>query len=219
MFIVEGNIGSGKSTFLSLFQAAHPSYQVALEPLHNWTSEHYGQSLLEEFYKSPSRWAFTLETFAMIARSLDHTKNQKFNKSITVMERSIYSGHYCFALNDKASGYFNEVEWAVYEHWVNFILEQKCKPPRGFIYLRTQPATCHQRINVRARKGENLISKEYLEKIHSWHEKFLIEKITLDSHLKHVPVLVLNAEEDFNSNEKNFESMAKKAIEFINKYA
>lgn len=219
MFIVEGNIGAGKSTFLSLFQTAHQNYQVAQEPLHNWTSEHYGKSLLQEFYKSPSRWAFTLETFAMIARALDHTKNHTLNKSITVMERSIYSGHYCFALNDKASGYFNEVEWAVYEHWVNFLLEQKCKPPQGFIYLRAHPTTCHQRINARARKGEELISQEYLEKIHAWHEKFLIEKTTLDSHLKHVPVLILDAEKDFSNNKEAFKIMANKATEFINKHA
>ncbi len=215
MFIVEGNIGAGKSTFLSLLRAACSDFSIVQEPLHNWASERYGQSLLEEFYKKPDRWAFTIETFAMIARSLDHVKYQKNPGSPAVLERSIYSGHYCFAQNGLQEGYFNEIEWAVYAQWAEFILHQQCKPPRGFIYLRTSPEICHTRMHKRARSGEELVSLDYLRNIHVRHEKFLITKEVLDLHLHNVPVLVLDVDEDFHTSDAAFKQHLAKTIAFI----
>ena len=215
MFIVEGNIGAGKSTFLTMLQATCPTLKIVQEPVHNWSSERYGKSLLEEFYTKPARWAFTLETFAMLARSLDHVKQQRGVTDNVVMERSIYSGHYCFAFNDLASGYFNEIEWEVYTQWVNFIMYQQCKPPRGFIYLRSNPETCHTRMHKRSRSGEELVSLAYLRNIHEWHEKFLINKAGLDAQLRRVPVLVLDVDEDFQQDPLAFEHLAVKTAAFI----
>lgn len=215
MFIVEGNIGAGKSTFLAMLQSACPALKIVQEPVHNWASERYGKSLLEEFYKKPARWAFTIETFAMLARSLDHVKNQKEVTGNIVMERSIYSGHYCFAYNGLASGYFNDIEWEVYNQWINFIMYQQCKPPHGFIYLRSNPETCHSRVHKRNRSGEELVSLAYLRNIHGWHEKFLIAKVGIDKQLRHVPVLVLEVDEDFQANPLAFENLAAKTVTFI----
>lgn len=218
MFIVEGNIGAGKSTFLSMLSAATPSLKIVQEPVHNWASERYGQSLLEEFYKKPSRWAFTIETFAMLARSLDHVKSQRHSpKTPVLLERSIYSGHYCFALNDKQEGYFNDIEWAIYMQWVEFVLHQQCQPPRGFIYLRTSPEVCHQRVIKRNRSGEELVSFAYLKKIHEQHENFLVSKITLDKKLHHVPVLLLDVDEEFQDNPEVFAQLVAKTESFIQK--
>ena len=215
MFIIEGNIGAGKSTFLSLLSAACDNFTVVQEPVHSWTSERYGQSLLEEFYKKPDRWAFTIETFAMIARSLDHVKYQKNRHKPVLIERSIYSGHYCFAQNDLQEGYLNEIEWAVYSQWAEFILHQQCLPPQGFIYLRTSPQTCHTRMHKRARSGEELVSIDYLTKIHNRHEKFLITKEILDQHLHHVPVLVLDVDQDFHTDTYIFDAHLSKINTFI----
>lgn len=215
MFIVEGNIGAGKSTFLSLLKASEADLTIIQEPVHNWASEKYGQSLLEEFYKHPNRWAFTIETFAMLARSLDHVRYQKKSALPVIMERSIYSGHYCFAQNGLQEGYFNEIEWAVYLQWVNFILHQQCKAPTGFIYLRTSPEICFERINKRNRTGEELVSLSYLRNIHDRHEKFLVSKESLDLNLRHVPVLVLDVTAEFQTNTTSFELLREKIIMFI----
>lgn len=215
MFIVEGNIGAGKSTFLTMLQSACPTLKIVQEPVHNWASERYGKSLLEEFYKKPARWAFTIETFAMLARSLDHVKHQKNGSGNVVMERSIYSGHYCFAYNGLASGYLNEIEWEVYTQWINFIMHQQCQAPKGFVYLRTKPETCHSRVHKRSRSGEELVSLAYLRNIHEWHEKFLITKAVLDPKLRRVPVLVLDVDEDFHDNSAAFEHLAAKTEVFI----
>lgn len=215
MFIVEGNIGAGKSTFLTMLKAASPSFKIVQEPVHNWASERYGQSLLEEFYKKPSRWAFTLETFAMMSRSLDHVKNQKPGFAPVIMERSIYSGHYCFAQNGRQEGYFTDIEWSVYCQWIEFIMLQQCKAPSGFIYLQTSPEVCHERMNKRNRHGEELVSLAYLRNIHDRHEKFLITKSILDKYLHHVPVLVLNVNEEFQDNPAVFGHLQAKTETFI----
>ncbi len=72
MYIVEGNIGAGKSTFLKIIHEQIQHITVSFEPLHNWQSKVYGQSLLSNFYQDTKRWAFTMETFAMICRAREH---------------------------------------------------------------------------------------------------------------------------------------------------
>ena len=152
MYIVEGNIGAGKSTFLSLLNQACPPVTVIQEPIETWTGKDFGISLLEQFYKEPIRWTYTMETLAMIYRSREHLKIQNSNFPYKVMERSIYSGHYCFALNGYEHGFFNSVEWNIYHQWVEFFFTQQCKAPKGFIYLQTSPNTCLTRVKKRKRE-------------------------------------------------------------------
>lgn len=214
MYIIEGNIGVGKSTFLSLIQKHLPTVQYTLEPVDNWANQNFGHSLLEQFYTNPERWAYTIETLAMVSRSRDHIAVQDLHPHHLV-ERSIYSGHYCFALNGKRDGYFHAVEWDAYMQWVNFIINNKCKEPHGFIYLQADPDVCHARIAKRQRAGENMISKEYLHNIHYWHEQFLIEKKGLTPAIAEVPVLILNANIDFVYHREQMEDHARQISSFI----
>ena len=119
MYILEGNIGAGKSTFLKMLANALPSISISLEPINNWQKQVYGQSLLTNFYQSPQRWAYTLETFAMMSRVQEHIQEQKNNGCI-IFERSVYSGHYCFAQNSYENGFMTELEWELYNHWFHF---------------------------------------------------------------------------------------------------
>lgn len=76
MYIVEGNIGAGKSTFLKLISKRLSHITVVFEPLHNWQNKVYGQSVLANFYKDPRRWAYTMETLAMACRVQEHLREQ-----------------------------------------------------------------------------------------------------------------------------------------------
>ena len=82
MFIVEGNIGAGKSTFLKLMQQYLPHIVTALEPVALWDSPHQGNSLLERFMHDTFRWAYTMETFTMMCRVREHMYHQQKNKGI-----------------------------------------------------------------------------------------------------------------------------------------
>ena len=50
MYIVEGNIGVGKSTFIKLINEIEPLIGIVTEPVENWTGKEYGQSLLSGIY-------------------------------------------------------------------------------------------------------------------------------------------------------------------------
>lgn len=201
MYIIEGNIGAGKSTFLSLVKKHMPMIDVVPEPLHTWQSEEHGLSLLKNFYQEPNRWGFTMETFTMAARVVEHMRDQYLSNSIRLMERSMYSGHYCFAKNSYESGFLSQLEWNIYTQWFNLLVAKKCTPPKGFIYLRVDPEVAYERIKKRKRPGEEPIPLAYLEQLHKAHDAFLLEKKDIDSFIKEVPVLVLDCNQEFEANE------------------
>ena len=99
MFIVEGNIGAGKSTFLRLISQNLNHVSVALEPLQDWQKNYDGKNILDNFYSKPDRWAYTLETLTLMSRVKEYIKEQNTNNKFHLVERSIYSGNYCFAKN------------------------------------------------------------------------------------------------------------------------
>ena len=200
MYILEGNIGAGKSTFLRLLAEHMPDVETADEPLHRWQNTLYGQSLLTNFYENPKRWAYTFELLTMICRVEEHLKEQKNAHPAKIAERSIYSGHYCFAHNSYAQQFMTDLEWEMYQKWFSLLIPNKCLPPKGFIYLRVSPEIAYERIKKRNRHAEKTLSFAYLKQIHRRHESFLTKKEGILPHLKRVPVLILNCNEEFETN-------------------
>lgn len=215
MYILEGNIGAGKSTFLTLIAKHIPHVGVALEPLHNWQKQVYGQSLLANFYEKPERWAYSMETFAMMCRAQEHMREQQHPNQLRILERSIYSGHYCFAVNGYKRGFMTDLEWTMYNQWFNFLIPNSCNPPQGFIYLQTDPAVAHKRLKKRNRLAEKKISPAYLRQIHEHHEAFLIRKEGLLPSLLGVPVLVLDCNEEFETHAEQFKKHCEQVEEFM----
>ncbi len=200
MYIIEGNIGVGKSTFLRLISQQIPEINIVLEPLNKWQNTPYGKGLLTNFYEKPERWAYTLELLTMICRVQDHLIEQKKEAPAIMVERSIYSGYYCFAYNSHKQGFLTELEWNMYQQWCSRIMLCKCLPPQGFIYLRVKPEIAYERIKRRNRKAEKTISLDYLKQIHTRHEVLLIKREGILPQLKRVPILVLDCNKDFVHN-------------------
>ena len=71
-FVVEGNIGAGKSTFLKVINT-FLNAQVVYEPHEKWQNVG-GENLLENFYADTQRWAYTFQTYAFITRILEREK-------------------------------------------------------------------------------------------------------------------------------------------------
>ncbi len=215
MYILEGNIGVGKSTFLELIKKHAPEIDIIPEPKDSWATGDYGKSLLANFYENRSRWAYSMETFTMACRVKEYAREQKNANPNRVMERSVYSGHFCFALNGHQDNMFNPIEWEIYLQWVNFLLRTTCTPPQGFIYLRAEPEVCFKRIQKRARWGEEGITLDYIKQIHFWHDRFLIEKKEIFSELKNVPVLVIDCNNDFVENHEAMNYHGEKVVQFL----
>ena len=212
MIIVEGNIGAGKSTFLKNLALHSDYFDIAQEPVDSWHKKEDGSNLLENFYKNPQRWAYTLETFAMAARLQEHVKHAK-NKKPIIIERSIYSGHYCFAKNDYLAGYMTEIEWELYQQWFDTVIASFATPPKGFIYLKVAPEVALARIQKRNRVGEENITLAYLKEIEKRHEEFLVHKNNVLSNISTVPVKIFDVNQ-LSYEEQSSKNMMAQAIEF-----
>lgn len=214
MYLVEGNIGAGKSTFLTLLAQHIPYATIAYEPREHWQSED-GGSILTKFYEDTKRWAYTMETWTMIQRARYHMAMQQNPSPFLVMERSIYSGMYVFTKNNVEYGFMTPLEWNLYLQWFNFLVPGKCKPPKGIIYLRTTPEIAFERKQKRNRSSEDGITLEYMKQIDDRHTEYLLDKSGIIAELKNVPVLILDCDEEFENNPELCAAHMKKVEEFM----
>jgi deoxycitidine kinase len=201
MYFVEGNIGSGKSTFLKKLST---EFKVVQEPVDEWSKirNDNGKNILEEFYEDPQRNAYLFQSIAFRSRIRNITDLDED----AIVERSIYTDRMVFAEVCKEEGNINEIEWNDYTEWFDFIVKHIGFKPKGYIYLRTHPERSHERINKRNRSGESNISLEYLKKLHRKHDNWLIDESN---------VLVLDVTEDFESNPEHLDKMIQKVRDFV----
>jgi len=68
-YTIEGNIGCGKSTFLELLRKKVPEAKWIEEPVSEWQNLNGKNiSMLEKYYKEPTRWGFTFQIYAIFTR-------------------------------------------------------------------------------------------------------------------------------------------------------
>lgn len=213
-FVVEGNIGAGKSTFLkkmgSMLQA-----QIVYEPVAAW-QDIGGENLLDAYYKNGNRWAYTFQTYAILSRIIALEEHAQQNSMFfQLAERSVYSDHFCFAKNLYEAGVISELEWNLYSTWFGWLVEKHIEQPAGFIYLRTDPPICFERLKKRKRSEEKLITVDYLALIHEKHEQWFIHKKDIPLVAKTIPTLVINCDEDFEENSALQEQLAQRVATFV----
>lgn len=216
IIMLEGNIGSGKSTFLRVIEN-HLSVDVIFEPTDKWQNKNDEENILDLFYRDTPRWAYTFQSYAFISRVQTLLEFNAKNKSSNpqVLERSVYCDRYCFAQNCYESGLMSPLEWQIYKEWFSWLVETYAPRPKGFIYLQTTPDVCFERINKRNRKEETGISVEYLSEIHGRHENWLVRKLDIVGHVAEVPVLILDCNKDFEHDVAQQKMHMQKVQEFI----
>lgn len=185
IFSVEGNIGSGKSTFCNYIRENFTEYNLKDnrkiyfldEPVSDWEGIKNSEgNLLENFYKYPDKYGFCLQMAAYISRLVKLKEILKVIESndIIIMERSVFSDYMIFARMLYETNKINEIEYQVYKKWFYYFIEGV--PDIIFIYIKTDFENCYNRVIKRGRKGENNISKEYLQTCEKYHEQWLNEK-------------------------------------------
>ncbi|CAL1616561.1 unnamed protein product [Knipowitschia caucasica] len=213
---IEGNIAVGKSTFACLLQSACPDWEVVAEPVRKWQNIQSGapgsctvSNLLQMMYSDPQRWSYTFQSHSCMGRMKTQLQPpaprllQTPGGAVQVYERSIYSDRYIFALNSFELGFLNSTEWAIYQEWHSLLVEEfdQRVALEGIIYLRAPPQTCMERLQIRARPEEQAVQQDYLDNLHSQHERWLVDKST-EVHfeaLRRAPVLQLDASVEFKS--------------------
>jgi len=154
---LDGNIGCYKTSILNYF---HKNYKtpVDLEPVENWSE------YLKNMYDTEnSTYNFQIKVW------LDRCWIQEKSNTIILMERSPYFIKNVFvekAYEDKG---INEEEYR------NILTLHKTTDklwePHGYVYLRSNPEICFNRIKKRGRESEKNIKLEYVKRIHELHEK------------------------------------------------
>ncbi len=195
--VIEGNVGSGKSTFLKLIQDYFAA-QIVFEPHQQWQHEDSEYNLLGKFYTDTPRWAYTFQTYAFITRVVTQEQHMKTNPYVMqFLERSVFSDRYCFTKNAYEQGYMNNLEWKLYTEWFSWLVDGYVPKPAAFIYLQVDPEVCFKRLQKRDRAEEASVKLEYLQQLHEKHEQWLLKKEDIADYLRDVPVLTLMANEDF----------------------
>jgi len=176
---VEGNIGSGKSTLLEYLKEnfKFDKWKIIFlqEPVEEWKTitDNSGKNIIEKYYSNQERYAFSFQMMAYITRLSQITKTLKENpkNTIIITERCLFTDRNIFAKMLFDSGKIEEIEYSIYTKWFDHFLENA--KINGFIYLKTNPYLCSERINKRSRKGEEQIPLEYLQSCNDYHERWL----------------------------------------------
>uniref|UniRef100_A0A1I8PES5 Deoxynucleoside kinase domain-containing protein n=1 Tax=Stomoxys calcitrans TaxID=35570 RepID=A0A1I8PES5_STOCA len=188
--LIEGNIGSGKTTFLNHFQKFQEKICLITEPVEKWRNVR-GVNLLELMYKEPERWAMPFQSYVTLTMLQSHT--QQTQKPVKLMERSIYSSRYCFVENMFRNDIIDAGMYHVLQEWYEFIDNAIHVQADLIVYLRTSPEVVYERMRKRARSEESCVPLKYLEELHKLHEEWLIKNRGLNTN-----VIVLNANLDLD---------------------
>lgn len=217
-FVVEGNIGAGKTTFLRII-TQHLHAHVIHEPLDKWQKVVGTENLFENFYRDTPRWAYTFQLYAFITRIIEQESHAlQYAEPVQILERSVFSDRYCFAKNCYELGFLTELEWQLYQDLFSWLVDNYVIRPNGFIYLSADPATCHQRLTKRNRHEEAGVSLDYLEQLHQKHEDWLIKKIDVAPFVKDIPVLILDCNKEFESSAKEQKKHMESVANFIDQF-
>ncbi len=195
--IVEGNIGSGKTTFLSHFEShfknqdSNLSVDVLAEPVAKWRNVQ-GHNLFQLMYENPTRWSLAFQSYVQLTMMENHSKAS--NADLKMIERSVFSGRHCFIENLRRSDKLPDSEYRVLDEWFKYLTDKS----NGvfdidvdlIVYLKTSPEVAWERVKARARSEEKVIPVEYLKELHELHEEWLMKSEALPA-----PVLFIDADE------------------------
>lgn len=151
--VIDGNIGSGKTTQLELLE--QNGWSVKREPLDEWP--------LDLFYKDMSRWALLLQM--KILQTLRPVRD-----GVTVYERCLLSTRHVFWEYLRTKKLVTTEEDSVYQN----AYERYLWHPDVYIFLAKSPKTAFEHIQKRKQVGDSRVTLKYLEELHALYEKMLM---------------------------------------------
>ena len=182
VIFMEGNIGSGKSTLVKATQkmfADNKNVYFLQEPVEEWKTiqDENGDDIIKNYYKDQRKYAFKFQMMAYITRLKDLKRALESKKhKVIICERSLYTDKNVFAQMLYDDDIIDEIGFTIYNKWFECFTD--ILKDTKYLYLRTSPSVCAERIVKRNREGEEGIPIAYLEKIHDYHENWL--KTTAD---------------------------------------
>jgi deoxyadenosine/deoxycytidine kinase len=212
---IDGNIGSGKSTLVSILKNMFNDNENVCflqEPVETWNEvrDENNVTILERFYKNPKEFAFSFQMMAYISRLSIIRKainNKKYKYIIT--ERCLFTDANVFAKMLYDDKKISQIEYTIYKQWFNEFTNDL--PKHKYIYIKTSPITAYERVLKRNREGE-VIPLDYLEKCHHYHEVWLFNSNTTEIN----NLIQLDGNIDINENPDILNEWYKSIKTFIN---
>ena len=169
---IEGNIASGKTTFINLLPTIMDC-QIILEPLDVWKGlvDSNGKNILDYFYTDMKKYAYPFQSFAFLSR-VKSVRNIS-DKPYIFVERSIFSDKNIFAKNCYMKETMSEIEWNLYNQWFDWMRDLLNIKNHYHVYMKCSPEVSYERLMERSRKEESGVTLEYLTEIHDRHEEWL----------------------------------------------
>ncbi|CAG2161771.1 unnamed protein product [Oppiella nova] len=197
---IEGNVGSGKTTFLTHLQTFNDDtrrlIQCFAEPIDKWRSVR-GVNLFSLLNEDINRWCFPFQSYVQLSMLQMHqTAPTDPEVAIKLMERSLHSARYCFVENLFRRQHLRREEYAILDEWFQWIV--RYEPSVGIdliIYLRTDPEVAFERILRRNRPEEKNLTLDYLKDLHHLHEEWLLGRQDSTFAIP-APVIVIDANQD-----------------------
>ena len=193
-YVIEGNIGVGKTTLVSMLAERYKSKAVFEQFANN--------PFLPKFYDDPDKFAFPLELsfladrYSQLKRELNPDLFSPFVISDYYFPKSLI-----FARKTLADDEFH-----LYFKLFNIILNQLPRPS-VYVYLHQQTPQLMENIKQRGRDYEQNISEDYLRSIQDGYFDYF-------KHTHSFPLLVIDCKElDFVENSTHFEYLASIIIE------
>lgn len=205
---IEGNIASGKSTFLQLIQKYIKGVQCIQEPVDKWTklSDSSGKNILQYFYNDMEKYTYSFQSFAFLSRIILLEDIDK-NKQIIFIERSVFSDKNIFAKNCVYNGTMNEIEWNLYKTWFEWMIPRLNLSGSKHVYMRCDPEISYKRLKERNRSEENNVELQYIKSIHNRHEEWLNSENSI----------ILDANKPFRDDKLEFLKMYNELLEKLYK--
>jgi len=175
---IDGNIAAGKSTVFSSLATRPAIREVATlfpEPLDEWGD------LLQLYFKDRKSWALPL--------TLDILRGfgKQYDTPHAIVERNPYTCRYVFTEMIKYEGYLSNDDMTLVDQYMDMFGWK----PDVVVYLDVPAATCHERMETRARCGEiESVSYDELRMISHMYDKMFRDQ------LQRVPVYRISQRED-----------------------
>lgn len=170
---IEGNIGSGKSTFVEQLKQTLKNDAICFlqEPVELWNTivDKDGITILEHYYKDNKKWAFSFQMMAYISRLSLLKKAIESNYEIIITERSLTTDKNVFCQMLYDNDLINDIDFTIYNKWFE---EFNNVHNIQYVYLKTDPEISYERVLKRSRSGET-IPLSYLINCSHYHDKWL----------------------------------------------
>jgi deoxyguanosine kinase len=181
---IEGNIGSGKTTFCHKM-AEHFECNIILEQFTD-------NPFLPFFYQQPERYAFPVELFFMTER---HKQLQEHFASPNLFQQSVASDYFFVKTLLFAKNNLNDEEFRLFQRLFG-VLNSTFPKPDLLVYLHRPIDALLRQIRQRGRDMEQNIAPEYLEEIQNAYLEFFKSENSL-------PILVIELGDlDFQRDQK-----------------